>query len=277
MPVKKDPSGLRSVQAEVEVPGTPEAVWEAIATGPGISAWFVPAEVDGRVGGKTVCHFGPGNSMDSVATITEWQPPHRFVAETTEGPGTVATEWVVEAKAGGTCTVRVVHGWFADGDDWDSQFEGHAYGWASFFKILRFYLQHFPGQQSVLVQVAAQHNGAVPEAFERLMGPLGIAQSADGQAVDTGGDVPELGGTVLEAQNSPHGFSVILRLDRPAPAVAHMIGFPMGGPVYVSVRFYLYGAEAASVAGEVENAWQTWLGTRFPSASAAEAAAGHCS
>ena len=35
MPVKKDASGRRSVEAEVEVPGTPEEVWQAIATGPG--------------------------------------------------------------------------------------------------------------------------------------------------------------------------------------------------------------------------------------------------
>ena len=36
MSVKKEASGRRSVQIEVEVPGTPEEVWEAIATGPGI-------------------------------------------------------------------------------------------------------------------------------------------------------------------------------------------------------------------------------------------------
>ena len=34
------------VRLELEVPGTPEQVWEAISTGPGISAWFVPSEVD---------------------------------------------------------------------------------------------------------------------------------------------------------------------------------------------------------------------------------------
>jgi hypothetical protein len=33
---KKEASGRRSVQVEVEVPGTPEEVWQAIATGPGI-------------------------------------------------------------------------------------------------------------------------------------------------------------------------------------------------------------------------------------------------
>lgn len=37
MSVKKEVSGRRSVQVEVEVPGTPEEVWQAIASGPGIS------------------------------------------------------------------------------------------------------------------------------------------------------------------------------------------------------------------------------------------------
>ena len=60
MSVKKDPSGKRSVQVEVEVPGTPEQVWEAIATGPGVSAWFTPTKTDGRVGGTVTSNFGPG-------------------------------------------------------------------------------------------------------------------------------------------------------------------------------------------------------------------------
>src|SRR4051812_45796727 len=41
MSVKREASGRRSVQVEVEDPGTPEEVWQAIATGPGISSWFV--------------------------------------------------------------------------------------------------------------------------------------------------------------------------------------------------------------------------------------------
>ncbi len=67
MSVKKDPSGRRSVQVEVEVPGTPEEVWQAIATGPGISSWFVPTRSEERQGGQQVCTFGPG--MDSASTI----------------------------------------------------------------------------------------------------------------------------------------------------------------------------------------------------------------
>ena len=43
MSVKKEANGRRSISVEVEVPGTPEEVWDAIATDPGISKWFVPA------------------------------------------------------------------------------------------------------------------------------------------------------------------------------------------------------------------------------------------
>src|SRR5262245_59312593 len=140
MPVKKDPTGRRSVEAEVEVPGSPEEVWKAIATGPGISSWFVPSTVEERVGGAATASFGPG--MDSVGTIKTWDPPHRYAIETVEGPGAIATEWIVEARSGGTCVVRVVHSWFASTDEWDNQFEGHTYGWQAFFRNLRLYLTH---------------------------------------------------------------------------------------------------------------------------------------
>ena len=126
MSVKIDPSGRRSIQVEVEVPGTPEQVWEAIATGPGVSSWFVPTEMEGRVGGIMTCHFAPG--MDSKATITSWDPPHRLTADSESfcpGGPTVATEWTVEARSGGTCVVRVVHSLFASASDWDDQLGGH--------------------------------------------------------------------------------------------------------------------------------------------------------
>src|SRR2546430_16906512 len=67
MSVKKEASGRRSIQVEVEVPGTPEEAWQASATGPGISSWFVPTEFEEK-DGKPVAvkmNFGPG--MESRA------------------------------------------------------------------------------------------------------------------------------------------------------------------------------------------------------------------
>ncbi|MEX2599816.1 MAG: SRPBCC domain-containing protein [Dehalococcoidia bacterium] len=261
MPVDKEPSGRRSVQSEVEVSGTPEEVWEAIASGPGISSWFVPTEMDGRAGGTSVSHYGPGDSMDSVAKITSWEPPKRFVAETEEEPGTIATEWTVEAQAGGTCIVRVVHSWFASSDDWDQQYEGHSYGWISFFQILSHYLAHFRGQPCSPVQLMAM--STEEDAWERMVQPLGLANATVGAHVTAPAGAPELSG-VVEVVNPPEWPGLLLRLDKPAPALAHFFALSMGGPVMLPVRLYLYGETATEIATDIENTWQSWLNQRFP-------------
>ena len=266
MPVKKGPSGRRSVEAEVEVPGSPEEVWQAIATGPGISSWFVPTELDGREGGTAISHFGPGNSMDSVGKITLWDAPRRFVAETQGGPGTVATEWTVEAKAGGTCTVRVVHSWFASTDDWDEQFEGTSYGWISFFQILRLYMAHFRGEPCSPIQLMAMSSEAKKKAWDLLVRPLGLADASIGARVTAPNDAPQLSG-VVEVVNPPEWPGLLLRLDKPAPALAHFFAMPMGDQVMLPVRIYLYGHSAAEIARDVEAKWQGWLSRRFRSHS----------
>jgi uncharacterized protein YndB with AHSA1/START domain len=151
MSVKHDESGRRWVEVEVEVPGAPDEVWQAIATGPGVSSWFVPTEFRGET---VIMNFGPG--MDSIAKVTTWDPPRRFHAESADlGPGApaVATEWIVEARSGGTCIVRVVHSLFASGEDWDNQLESWESGWPDFFRLLRIYLTHFRGQSGRQIQV----------------------------------------------------------------------------------------------------------------------------
>ena len=99
MSLKIDPSGRRAVQVEVEVQGSSDEVWTAIGTGPGISCWFVPTEFDTLADdrpARVVCHFGPG--IDSAATVTAWEPPGSFVADSEDfAPGgpSVTTEWTV--------------------------------------------------------------------------------------------------------------------------------------------------------------------------------------
>src|SRR5262249_11698364 len=152
--LKKETSGKRSIQVEVQVPGTPEEVWQMIATGPGVSSWFVPTEIEEQAGGAIVSHFGPG--MDGKAAITAWEPPHRFTATSSNlGPSApaLATEWMVEAASGGFCTVRVVHSLFADTDDWDNQLTSVESGWPTFFRILKLSLTYFRGQSCTTVQL----------------------------------------------------------------------------------------------------------------------------
>jgi uncharacterized protein YndB with AHSA1/START domain len=267
MSVKKDESGRRSVQAEVEVPGTPEEVWQAIATGPGISSWFVPSEVEEHEGGSAVSHFGPGGSMDSVATITAWDPPRRFVAETDElgeGAQPVATEWIVEARSGGVCVVRVVHSWFASSDDWDEQFEGHKQGWLAFFRILRLYLTHFRGQSCVAFQLMGVAPEPKSEAWAALIGSLGLTGAAEGQRVKTAAAAPPLAGLVERVGPREYPEELLLRLDEPAPGLAHLFAMPMGGQIYMPIRIYLYGDRASAAVARDEPLWQSWINEHFP-------------
>ena len=198
MSVKKEASGRRSVQVEVEVPGTPEEVWQAIATGPGISSWFVPTAFEER-DGKPVAvtlNFGPG--MESRSVVTAWDPPRRFAAqgEGWGGSPPIADEWTVEARGGGICVVRVVHSLFASTDDWDNQLEGTESGWPGFFRILRIYLTHFRGQRSAIMQWMAPAAGTEAEAWDTLTAALGLKGVSAGQRWTAPAGVPALSGHV---------------------------------------------------------------------------------
>lgn len=260
MPVKRDETGRRFVQAETEVPGTPEQVWDAIATGHGISSWFVPTDVEERKGGKVISHFSPDGTMDAVATITEWDPPRRMSATGQDAPNgpAIATEWTVEARGGGTCTVRVVHSWFASTDDWDKQFEQHEKGWLEFFEILRLYLEHFAGQRSAAWQVMGFSKDDVPAAWPQVVTSLGIGSPGEGEHIATASDAPPLAGRVIRVGTPEHPQMLVL-LDQPGPGVAHIFAMKMGDQTCLAARGFFYGDGAADVVARSEPRWQQWM------------------
>jgi uncharacterized protein YndB with AHSA1/START domain len=265
MSVKKEASGRHSVQVEVEVSGTPEEVWKAIATGPGISSWFVPAEFEER-DGKPVAvtlTFGPG--MESRSVVTAWDPPRRFAAEANGwAPGSppIADEWSVEARGGGICVVRVVHSLFASTDDWDNQLEGTESGWPGFFRILRIYLTHFRGQRSEMMQWMAPAAGTEAEAWETLTAALRLRGVSAGQRWTAPVGVPALSGVVEHVSQSP--YSALLRLDKPGPGAAALSVVNYGGSIIVTLSFYLYGDQAAGNVARETPLWQAWIQERFP-------------
>ena len=265
MSVKKEPSGRRSVQVEVEVPGTPEQVWQAIASGPGISAWFVPTQLEGRAGGSLACDFGGG--MVSSAKITEWQPPRRFVAEDStwlQGGPPVATEWTVEAKDGGTCLVRVVHSLFASTDDWDGQIEGTEHGWPGYFRVLRHYLEHHAGEPAASFTLMAPAADAPERIWQTLATALGAPEPRVGQRVrvDAGGGAM-LAATVHAIDHVPQGGGAMLVVQEPAPGIVLANGMECMGMRMATFQAFFYGPGAAA-AGATKDQWQQWLVGLFP-------------
>lgn len=266
MSVKNDASGRRSVQVEVEVPGTPEEVWQAIATGPGVSSWFVPAEFEER-DGKPVAmtlSFGPGMQLNSE--ITAWDSPRTFTKESDglmPGSPSMAEEWTVEARGGGKCVIRIVHSLFASTDDWDDQLEATKSGWPGFLRTLQIYLTHFRGQRSALMQVMTPAGSTDAENWEKLTTALGVKGLSVGQHWTAPADVPPLSGVLEYFTDDP--CDALLRLDRPAPGIGGLGAFTYpGGQSMVGVNFYLYGDHAAETVARETPVWQAWLQERFP-------------
>lgn len=250
----------RAIELEIEVPGTPEEVWRAIATGPGISSWYVPHTVEEREGGAMTASFGPGPEMQVDGRVFAWEPPHRFVYGGGESDAGMAFEWLVEARAGGTCVVRLVNTGFGSGSSWDDQYDQLTEGWKVFMYNLKLHLEHFRGQQATAVLPMAVWAGAAPDVWTRLLRELGIDPGVvAGQALrTTAADAPGLSGTVLEA--GPQ--RLVLLLDQPAPGTGLLAAEGHGDAVGVSVWSYLYGPEGAAAASRDEPKWRRWLGER---------------
>lgn len=248
----------RAIDLSVEVPGTPETVWEAIATGPGISSWFIPCTVDEREGGDVIMDFGPAGQ--APARVTVWDPPNRVVFQDAGRP--IAYEWLVEARDGGSCIVRLVNSGFGEGADWDAEFDGMTEGWKIFMRNLRLHLSHFAGQPVRTIVPMGVAEGPNHAAFATLCDALGVPDdlSPGDSFVAAGPGVPELRGRVHDADRKPRVSTYHLLLDAPSPGTAFVAAEGDGDKVGVSIYLYLRGDAGMSVT----DAWTPLFRERFP-------------
>jgi uncharacterized protein YndB with AHSA1/START domain len=246
----------REISFEVEVPGTPEEVWDAIATGPGITAWFVPARIDGD---RMVQDHGEG--LESASTITASERPRRFAYEDEfqpapeAQPSLVATEFLVEARSGGTCVVRLVQSGFGTGDAWERAVRSFSTGWPGALDDLRLYLTHFPGQAASGFAAARIVDAPREHAWARIGEELGLPERPRaGDRVETTGG-PRLAGTVTRVEES----YLSLLLEEPAPGFGFVGAGGPGTETHVFVRQRLFGDEAPEIAARAEAQWRDWL------------------
>jgi uncharacterized protein YndB with AHSA1/START domain len=246
----------REISFEVEVPGTPEDVWDAIATGPGISSWFVNAEIDGD---RMTQHHG--NGFDSTSRITASERPSRFAYEEEfqptpdTSPSRVATEFRVEARSGGTCVVRLVQNGFGSGDAWERAIESFKGGWPAALDDLRLYLTHFAGEP--VAGFATGRELEPEDAWDTVRAQLGLPKTLNpGDRIETQG-TPPFAGTVARAGNS----QVSLLLEQPGRGLGYLGAGGPGDQVFFFVRARLFGAGAQEAAARAETAWEQWLAT----------------
>ena len=259
MPTKFDASGKRWVEMEFLVPGTPQDVWHAMATGPGNAAWFTKAEIDGRIGGRILFHFMP--DVTSGGTVTQWEPPRRFGYDEVgwaENSPTLATDISIAARSGGECRVRMVHSLFCPTDEWDSQMEGFESGWPGFIEVLRLYLAHHAGAPAASFQLGAEVEGQSLVVWRRLLEGLGheTADVGENWTVDAG---ESLFGEIVQVRQDGLQRYVLMRIDGGTPGVGLFGIYGKGEAIRISICRFFHGPGSEDAAAEAVPKWQAWL------------------
>jgi uncharacterized protein YndB with AHSA1/START domain len=238
---------------EIELNASPEQVWEAIATGPGIDSWFMGRnQVEPREGGTARMTMG---DFTAESTVTAWDPPRRFAYRSEEGPdgSFMAFEWLVQGRGQGSTVLRLVHSGFLGGDDWQDEYDALRKGNPMYLRSLATYLTWFPGRTATPVTAFGPPQPTQEDVWEGLKRGLGLR------------------GTVTE------GDPVRFTLEEgaaPTEGVVDSVLFPSFLGVRTGDGLYRFvGRGGAVVVGhhlfadvepkQAEQAWQAWLAALF--------------
>ena len=165
------------VRREVDLPGTPEQVWDAVSTEGGLASWLFPETV-------------------APEAIKTWDPPHHLVVRMEgEGGWFNALEYTIEGREGGT-TLRYVHSGIFDDEGWDDQYDAVSQHTGFYLHTLGQYLAHFAPRTATYVGdgpggLSAPEASMRPDGFDRLKAALGVDGASEGDRVglDIGGRV----------------------------------------------------------------------------------------
>jgi uncharacterized protein YndB with AHSA1/START domain len=240
------------LRKEITLEATPEQVWEAIATGPGLDAWFMGRnQVEPREGGRSSMTIA---GHTSEATVTAWDPPRRFAdrGDSPDGSSFMAFEWLVEGRGDGTCVLRLVQSGVL-GDDWETEYDALGKGWDMFLHQLGQYLRFFSGRPVTPVTIMGPGPADADRMWTELRRGLGLAgQPAEGDRVrltpeglDPIEGVVDYLSPVALGVRSDDGLYRFVR------------GFD--GSVAVGHHLYADGIDPK----QAEDTWQAWLGRLF--------------
>ena len=135
------------IRHRVLIRATPDAVYDALATGEGFDSWFTTgSEIDARPGGSFTFRWlkwGPDRTDGEISgPVLEAERPRRYVFQWNDHLGdrtTVAFD--IEPRDGETL-VTVTETGYPDTPDGRWQFMDCAVGWGEALALLKFWLEH---------------------------------------------------------------------------------------------------------------------------------------
>jgi uncharacterized protein YndB with AHSA1/START domain len=244
------------VREEIELAATPDEVWAAIATGPGIDSWFMGRnQIEPREGGRGQMILG---GFTAESTVTAWEPGRRFAFQSAPGPdGTfMAFEYLIEGRDAGSTTLRLVHSGFLS--DWDSEYDAISVGDRMYLGKLASYLAYFPGQTATAsVALRGPSVADAERVWAAFVGAVGLA--------DPSGDVAVGDQARLTVDGVGPAEAVVDYVARPS-----FLGVRTGSALYrfihgqrdtVVVEQHIFDADVDPAGAE--KAWQDWLAAIF--------------
>ena len=236
-------------RSQAEVPATPDEVWAAVASGPGIDSWFMGhSEVRPGANGTVRTVFG---EYAPQLDVTAWDPAHRLAyrsGEATDGRF-IGYEFLIEGRAGGSTVLRAVTSGFLPGDDWTEEFEAMTLGGEMYFRTLVEYLTYFAGRFAAPVTAFGPPGTTWSRDRALLCRALGLPEAAQpgDQARFTDDAIGVVAGRVYFANAHTIGVRTQDALYR------FLRGF--GKPTLAAHHLFARGADPA----QAQRGWESWL------------------
>ena len=175
-----DKKNTRDIQLSVELDASPEEVFRAVTEGTELAKWLCPeARTTAPEGGKKgSIWISWGEGMSAEHEIEIFDPPKRIRHPSGKNGETKAelyADWSIEAREGGTTTLRLVHSGFSASADWDDDFEAHARGWRLMLQNLRQYFAHHRDEPAAHLPFMSKVDAPRGSLWQSLLGKLGLS------------------------------------------------------------------------------------------------------
>jgi hypothetical protein len=235
------------IEREVELPGTADAAFQAVATGEGNASWLFPSEITSAQGGET----------SDGGKVVNWDPPNRFTVRA-EGPDGWFNQldYRIEEHGNGVI-LRYVHSGVFDDEGWEGQYDAVDSHTDFYLHTLGQYLEHFSPRTATYVGggpggLSAPEASMTPNAFTKLQAALGVPEGAS------------TGDTVHLAHDDVDGV-IDYRTDRflgirTSDALYRFFGRnAFGGPVGMSIHHFGDGVDPE----QAGRSWEEWLAQAY--------------
>ena len=255
---------LLQMELTIELPAPPAVVWEAIATGPGLSLWFLETDLEERAGGHVAFHMGP--EMASEGEVTAWEPGARLeyaepdwvalASRENSGQTPLVSEFLIEATSGGTSILRVVSSAYGTGAEWEREwFADMVANWAPSFDTLARYVARHAGLPGVRVAADLHVDGHPDQLWPQVVALFGTPAIGDEVRIGAASGVLE------RLHDEPNVKELLVRFDAPAPGFGVMGAYEIGGSAVVTLGGSVFGDDAQQHAEALQADWLARVGS----------------